>query len=247
MGFCPSCSEKHEDKTEITPLDELVIGAAIDAELQKSWETDSTAGVLRPENYPQAYQYISRIEQEIVQSPYINEKVHAIKIVEDNSNKKTAFVTPGGYIYIYKKLLQTLDSESQLVGVLSCLMACHESGRVTQKMTDRFSVNYMLDLAIGGKLDNITEVYNELCLIPYDSLWVSSYDEKSIGTLCHAGYDIQDYSDLFSLHANIEWMNLFPRPTNYATVLFNRKDPTTCNGEIANRSPYQDMVATLPQ
>jgi hypothetical protein len=247
IGFCSSCSERHDAKTEITPIDEQVIGLSIDMELKKAWRADSTAKILEPEDYPQAYQYMRQIEQAVVNSPYLNESLTSIQIIDDTNGEKTAFVAPGGYIYIYKDLLNTLSSESQFVGLLSCLMACSESKKPTDKLVSRFSINYMLDLAIGGKLDNIELVHNELCEVPYDSLWVNTYDEKSIGTLCHSGYDIQDYSDLFSLHPNLTWMELFPRKRTYATTLFNIKDATTCSGDLANINAYQSMLATLPQ
>ncbi len=229
-------------KDIITEEDEAIIGGTVDTALQSHFQAIHTP-VLSQDTYAFAHNYIYNLRNTIAGTAYFSE-LPTIRIV-DNSSLKTAFVAPGGYIYLHKGFLLALDYESQFVGALSCLMACSENDKALQKLENTFSKAYLIDLALGGNIDNTPAVLTELRDIPYDSIWVNSFDEKSISILCSEDYNIQGYADLFLLQSNLDWMQLFPRSNNFGATLFNRKNTTDCGGETDNQSAYTDMKNSL--
>lgn len=245
--FVQSCSTELHDKNELTAADEVAIGQSIHQALLQRWQKDSTIVLLSMANYPVAYKYINNLQTQIKNTPYLNQSTTIHLLHNKNTPTANAFVAPGGHIYVYNGLLQTLNYESQLMGILTSLTACSESKAATQKLTTRFSIPYMIDLALGGNVDNIDAVLTELQDIPYDSTWVAAYDEKSMQVLCAEGYNIQGYADLFFLQSNLKWMQLFPRANTFGQTLFNRQDSTDCFGSIDNEIAYKNMLGTLPQ
>jgi len=235
-----SCKEIQPPQgSKLSQDDKEIIGSAIDTSIMAHFKRDTSVHVLSPSSYLVAYDYINHIKTNLLNTPYF-EKAPTIRLI-DQHNYKGAFVGPAGYIYIYRDLLLTLDYESQFVGLLASLMACAESDQPINKLKKTFSLSYLLDIAIGSNVDNTAAVLYELRDVPYDSLWVSTYDDKSINILCTEDYNIHSYADLFLLNNNIEWMTLFPRPYNFSSTLYNRKNQTDCSGETDNQSAYTTL------
>ncbi len=119
-----------------------------------------------------------------------------------------AFAAPGGYIFITKGTLETIDNESQLAGVIA-----HEITHVTEKHivrelnirgSDDSALSGLSSVLAGGSsetmraafmqmVDKAQEILFEKGLKKEDEL---SSDRMSVILLGNAGYDPSAYSDL---------------------------------------------------
>lgn len=247
-------------KNEITPSDDPVIGATIDSKILESIGDNSTKSYFDPADYPAIYTYIDGVRQKIEQqhslassiytqdSPSIatNNCATTIRVI-DETNVTNAFVLPGNYIYLYKDLLLKIKTEAQFVAILTHLITCSRERHPIRKLENRFSVNFLLDLSLGGGLNSsssvdITTILNELEQVPYSVDVVKHLDHHAETMLCELSYDVLSYSNLFidMSSQNLDWYLLFPRPSlsDYASHLFNDVPSPSCNGEDDGSAPY---------
>jgi len=260
--FSQACSlSDNISKNEVAPSDDPVIGATIDSKILEYIGNNSAISYFEPADYPAVYTYIDDLRQKIEQhnppanstnygldSPTITTNSCATHIrVIDQSNVTNAFVVPGNYVYLYKDLLLKIKTEAQFVAVLTHLITCSRERFPIQKLEDRFSVNFLLDLSLGGGLNSsssidIKTIMDELENVPYPVSVVEHLDTKAESKLCELDYDILSYSNLFTdmSSQNLDWYTLFPRPsiTDYATHLFNDVSSPSCSGEEDGSNAY---------
>jgi len=77
--------------------------------------------ILSENDYPEAYNHMYRIRDEILQSSklrYASRFDWEVKIIH-RDDILNAFAAPGGYIYFYTGLIHFLDDESQFAGVVA--------------------------------------------------------------------------------------------------------------------------------
>lgn len=94
--------------------DEIALGE------QAAKEIDKTMPVLRDEKIND---YIQSLGYKLAQSSISPQYPYRFKVINDNVIN--AFALPGGFIYVHRGLLDKIDNESELAGVLS-----HEIGHV---------------------------------------------------------------------------------------------------------------------
>lgn len=102
----------------------------------------------------------SRIFEHILASSKIESKniyPYQIEIIDD-PNTLNAFALPGGFLYIYTGLLNYLDSEAALAGVLGHEIAHAERRHATQRMTAYYGVSFLLSLILGENPSQIAEI-----------------------------------------------------------------------------------------
>ena len=254
-------------KNEVTPQDDIVIGKTIDDALLAHINQSNGFNYLSPSTHTSAYSYINTIKNKIDSATTDNAASIAssnthysipsttsvatttIRIL-DKAGETNAFVAPGGYIYLYKDFLTKIQTEAQFVAVLAHLMTCSKGRHASKKMQDRFSLSFMIDLALGGELTpnsgvDISTILNELENVPYNQVLVTELDQAAENVICNLDYEVSSYSNLFTnLGAqNLKWFSLFPRPSlaDYATHLFNNN----CVGETIGSTAYGNFKLTL--
>lgn len=252
-----SCQKEFiEAENKITPEDDAKIGSTIDNALLAYIDTSSKITLLDQQSYPDVYNYLYQISQLInnsnsfsnlsaapQSSAYNNNYTPTIRVLEEVGNSG-AFVLPGGYIYLYTDFLKKINFEAQFTPILAHLMACSKNRYDIEKLETRFSTNFLLDLALGGTINNGsgTGIYTILSALedePYPTNVVDRLDKEAEKTVCELGYDVQTYSDWF-IHQNnnndIKWCQQFPRSQtlrDYASYLFySVKDSLSCGGEV---------------
>ena len=146
----PFCSN-----INIFPVSEdKALGASLDAEIRSN-----------PREYPilrntTAQAYVQRIIDRVVAAPDVKYRGTFAYTVEIINDEKTinAFCTPGGYIYVYTGLLNMLDNEAALAGVLGHEIAHAELRHSTSRMTKAYGVQLLLDLALGNDPNHMVEL-----------------------------------------------------------------------------------------
>lgn len=135
--------------------DDVQLGQDVNAEIRSN-----------PQEYP-IYQgdpavktYINqRIFNHIIASPLIESKdIYPYQLEIIDQDILNAFALPGGYLYVYTGLLNYLDTEAALAGVLGHEIAHAERRHATQRMTSYYGVSFLLSLILGENPSQIAEV-----------------------------------------------------------------------------------------
>lgn len=110
---------------------------------------------------PAVKSYIeTRIFDHILTSPQVESKntyPYQIEIIDD-PNTLNAFALPGGFLYVYTGLLNYLDSEAALAGIIGHEIAHAERRHATQRMTAYYGVSFLLSLILGENPSQIAEI-----------------------------------------------------------------------------------------
>lgn len=138
-----------------TREDEVQLGADLDKQIRDN-----------PEEYPvfkgdpSIKQYINdRIFRHILAAPGIEGKnIYNYRIEIIDKDILNAFAIPGGYVYVYTGLLNYLDSEAALAGVLGHEIAHVEERHATERMTKYYGVSILLSLILGENPSQIAEI-----------------------------------------------------------------------------------------
>jgi predicted Zn-dependent protease len=85
-------------------------------------------------------EYIERLGQGIARNSHLNSIPYHFEVIE--SDQINAFALPGGYIYVYRGLIEAAETEAQLASVLA-----HEIGHIAARhATERISLMQGTDL-----------------------------------------------------------------------------------------------------
>jgi predicted Zn-dependent protease len=150
--FFNSCNS---DVNLFSKSDDVQLGKDLDAEIRNN-----------PNEYPifkgdpSIKGYINeRIFQHILTTPKIESKdVYNYQLEIIDQDTLNAFALPGGYIYVYTGLLNYLDSEAALAGVLGHEIAHAEERHATERMTSYYGVSILLSLVLGDNPSQIAEI-----------------------------------------------------------------------------------------
>lgn len=129
---------------------DMEIGQQLKTEIEKD---PQTYPILDENEYPEAYQYLREMRDEILNSGQVQYKdqfAWEVYIIDQDS-VLNAFVTPGGYIYVYTGLIKFLDSEDELAGVLGHEIAHADQRHSTENMTKAYGIGFVLNLLTGGE------------------------------------------------------------------------------------------------
>lgn len=257
--FLASCEDTPSARYQVEGHEDAVIGKTIDEQILDYVNLSNNIEYLQPDSFIAAYSYLRNIKNRIVNSNNLiavagtetNVDCPVQLRIFDRAYSSHAFIAPGGYIYLYKELLQGLQTEAQLTAVLSHLILSSRNRVSIPKLQERFSNSFVIDLADGGNLEvDINLVLQELKEVAYDSSLVNVVDVETENTICELGYDIKSYSDMFNHNQskNLHWYQLFPRNQNsYASYLFNtvKNYPQCIDKEIDGSVEYQSFKSSL--
>jgi predicted Zn-dependent protease len=130
-------------------------------------------------NYPQVSDYVSNMGKYIINnSPKIKYKsIFPYKFQVINDTIINAFCTPGGYIYVYTGLMNYVDNEATLAGVIAHEIAHAENRHMTQRLTSYYGVSILMSLVLGSNPNAIAEIAANL-FVGLGFLANSRSDEK---------------------------------------------------------------------
>lgn len=130
-------------------------------------------------NNPDVTNYVSNMGKYIINnSPVIKYKsIFPYKFQVINDSIINAFCTPGGYIYVYTGLMNYVDNEATLAGIIAHEIAHAENRHMTQRLTSYYGVSMLLSLVLGNNPSAITEIAANL-FVGLGFLANSRADEK---------------------------------------------------------------------
>lgn len=190
------CKDKDGDFNLFSIEDDKQMGAQVDAEIEAD---KKQFNIMSPSQYPTAYEHLQRITNTILNSgkiTYRTEFLWEIHLIE-NDSVLNAFVTPGGYIYVYTGLIKFLESEDQLAGVMAHEIAHADKRHSTDAMTRQYGIQTLLNIIFGQDKGAVARLAVQLKELQYGRKAETEADEYSVIYLYPTEYDARGASRFF--------------------------------------------------
>lgn len=173
-------------------------------ELKAQIATDpETYPVLDETAYPDAYEHIRRIRDNVLASDDLKYKDRfdwEVYIIH-NDEVLNAFAAPGGYMYFYTGLIHYLDHESYLAGVMGHEMAHADKRHSTKTMTKVYGYSILLNILLGKDPSKMEEIIRDLALglgaLKFSRNHEYEADEFAVRYLYDTDYHPRDIAGFF--------------------------------------------------
>lgn len=202
----------------VTERDEQTIGTQFNAEL-----------LTKTSEYPiykattarqiQFEEYVGRVFKKVVDNVPAEQKPgYDFHIAIIDQNVENAFAVPGGYVYVYTGIINSMQSESELAGVLA-----HEIAHVTQHhyrdaMMKTTGITLVVEALAGSDssvLKNAVKgVFTQLAALKVSRSNEDEADAYGTRYLGYSGWDPYGIADFFSRmeSGGISWLSTHPDP-----------------------------------
>lgn len=128
--------------------------------------------------------------------------------VIDAPNDVNAFALPGGHIFVMSGLLEAVDSEAELAGVLSHEVAHVVAGHPSQQLAAQVGVQTLGAIALGGNPGLIQQLAASIVATGYLAAHTREMEEEAdtlgVQFLASAGYDPRGMSSFFAELARLQ-------------------------------------------
>lgn len=216
--------------------------------------------LLDPVRYAKAYQHLQRITDNILNSGAVKHRTEfewKLYIIHDDKTLN-AFVTPGGYIYVYTGLIKYLDTEDELAGVMGHEIAHADRRHSTNNLTKQYGVSILLSIALGqnpGQLGQILGgMTGKLAGLKFSRATESDADAQSVLYLSKTGYNCAGTAGFFEKmmaqggQQPPQWLSTHPAHENRVNDIKAKAQEIGCNTQPSpNQSLYAELKASLPK
>ena len=176
--------------------------------LQLKTDLDTKQGVVYLTD-PATVAYVRAVANNVIQfgkkeRPEVNWQVFVI----DDSKTVNAFATPGGYLYVYRGLLETADNEAELAAVMA-----HETGHVVARHAARslvmvYGLDAMTSLAAGKNPGLAAQLTSSIAgkglMLAHSRADETEADEYGARYASGAGYDPRAFATFFDRLQKVE-------------------------------------------
>jgi predicted Zn-dependent protease len=241
--------KKTADEINLFPVtDDIKLGQKLAAQIAADTQTYP---VLPEATNAEVYAYVRKLRDAVLNSGKIKYRrvfKWDVKIIDDDKTLN-AFVTPGGYIYVYTGLIKFLDSEDQLIGVMGHEIAHADRRHTTRQMTKSGALQMLVDAAIG-KETAVTQVLEGVVGLKFSREHESEADEYSVQYLCGSSYDAAGFANFFVKMSSKGgqppvFLSTHPAPATRVQDIKATKQTLGCKGTQTNQSEYQRIKAML--
>ncbi|GAB4410610.1 MAG: M48 family metalloprotease [Microscillaceae bacterium] len=235
--------------------DDVQLGKQVEAEIAKNTQEYP---ILDEARYPVAYRELRRIRDEILNSgmvKYRNDFEWKLYIIHDDKTLN-AFVTPGGYIYVYTGLIKYLDNEDQLAGVMGHEIGHADQRHSTRNMTKQYGVSFVLGMILGrnpGQLGQIAGALSgNLAGLKFSRDMEEEADAYSVKYLARTRYQCNGAAGFFekilsegSGKEPPQFLSTHPSSQNRVRDINQRAQEEGCSTKPGGQ-PYEVLKNSLP-
>lgn len=235
--------------------DDKELGLQVSEEIRNS---PNEYPILPREEYPEAYEYLDNIVQQILSSEdiaYRDEFAWEVHIV--NADILNAFAVPGGYIYVYTGLIKYLDKEDDLAGVLAHEIAHVDQRHSTQQLQSTYGLDILLSVALGknpGQLKQIAgALAGNLASLSFSRKHEKEADEYSVYYLDETNYQCNGAYSFFQKLIDSEaaghtptFLSTHPDPADRIEDINATAKKIGCNTAPLAPPSYQTFKESLP-
>lgn len=207
--------------------------------------------ILNRNQYAGAYQQLERMTNTILQSKSIrfrSEFEWKVYIVHDDKTIN-AFVTPGGYIFVYTGLIRYLNTEDQLAGVLGHEIAHAERRHSIKNLNKRIGTTIALTILLGNS--NTANLANTLLGLTFSRSSEREADNYSVMYLADTPYQCNALSEFFDRMAKegnnkkAAWLSTHPASEDRVVNINQKAKKINCI-KTGNRKSLDNMKNSLP-
>lgn len=219
--------------------------------------------ILPKDQYPEAYQYLQNLVNDIVDSPHVKHKdifkYDDVKII-NNDSVLNAFCVPGGYIYVYSGIIKYLKHEDHLAGVIGHEIAHAELRHSSMKLQKEYGKNAVVNFIVlanpsttlGGII--AADVFRDLVNLKYGRSQEAQADEWSVKYLSDSKYSCDGVAGFFAQmiaegnDVNIpEFLSDHPGSQNRVDDVAKMVKDLGCNTTLSDMSSWQEFQNMLPK
>jgi len=210
--------------------------------------------ILDPAKNKEVYKFINGITRSILKTgkvKHANEFKWEVKIIDDIKTLN-AFCTPGGYIYVYTGLINYLDSEDELAGVMGHEMAHAALRHSTRQMTNMYGLQTLVQLATGkASPSQSAQIAQALVGLKFSRKHETEADEASVSYLCGTKYNAAGAAGFFEKIQKSgqgtppQFLSTHPSPKNRVENIHARAKELKCRGKSKNESRYAKIKRLL--
>lgn len=227
--------------------DDIQLGAQVSKQIESD---PATYPLLREQGNEEIYRYVRGITQKILNSGRVKHKddfVWQVKIIDD-INTLNAFCTPGGYIYVYTGLINYLETEDELAGVMGHEIAHADLRHSTRQMTKIYGVQTLLSVATGTADPSMMEqIALSLVNLKFSRSHETESDDNSVHYLCGTSYNAAGAAGFFEKiqseggSRTPEFLSTHPSPANRVENIYKQAQKNGCRTTDTSRSEYTKM------
>jgi predicted Zn-dependent protease len=154
-----SC-DKNGDFLLFSIQNDIDLGAQMDAEIEANTQEFP---ILSRTTYSAAYSYLDDMVEHILDNAdisYREEFVWEVHIINDDV--LNAFVTPGGYIYVYSGLIKYLDNADDLAGVIGHEIAHADQRHSSKQLQRQYGISMLLSIILGDEPSVLEEAVGQI-------------------------------------------------------------------------------------
>lgn len=250
ISLFSSCTSKDGDLNFFSIEDDVNMGATYYTEILQQPQAFQ---VLDETMYPGPYKQVRGIVAGILKSDDLlhPEEFEWKVILLRNDTILNAFCTPGGYIYVYTGLINYLESEDQLAGVLGHEIAHADLRHSTEQMTKNYGIGLAIQFFLGdGSL--LGSIAGGLAGLTFSRDDETESDLQSVRYLYDTGYDPRGVARFFEkMEARGEslgplvFLSTHPNPENRVkNIMAEWKRLGSKKGKV-NKEEYDQLKKNL--
>ena len=227
---------------------DLELGRQTDAELRSM---PQEFPIIERPDAPAAYDYLQGMVDDIVQQgnvPYADVFPYQVTLIDQEV--QNAFATPGGFLYVYTGLIQTLESGDELAGVLGHEIAHAAERHSTDQLTQRYGVSTLIGLLTGSDPGLLTEIAGGLLSLTFSRSDEREADDRSVDYLCNTDYAANGAAAFFAAIQDQPtppaFLSSHPNPGDRVAAINTRADEKGCSTEVDDVTAFERFRNSLP-
>jgi predicted Zn-dependent protease len=214
--------------------------------------------LLAEEDFPEAYAYLRSMVREIVQSDVVEYEdlfaYDSVRIIDDD-NTLNAFCVPGGFIYVYTGLIEYLDAEDHLAGVIGHEIAHAERRHSAAQMQKEFGKQRLLEFVVLSLPMTLGDVVfaamlKELTDLRYSREHEAEADDYSVRYLADTDYACDGAAGFFDKITRAgdaapipEFLSDHPDPVARVRDVRQAAMQAGCSVEVGDQAQWREFQA----
>lgn len=250
-----SC-DKNNDLVIFSIENDKQLGEQVAAEIAAT----DTLDILSPSEYPQVYNYLNDMKEDILISEDVTYKEEFVwKLHVINEDVLNAFATPGGYIYIYTGLIKYLQDADALAGVLGHEIAHADQRHSVKQLQKTYGITVLLSIALGNDPSQLAQIAAQIAgtlgQLKFSRDDEAEADEFSVKYLEESPYACNGAAMFFQKLIEEEqagrvpqFLSTHPSPANRVEDINELADELGCDTSLAEEGSftYEDLQNALP-
>jgi len=240
LALFGSC-DKNGDFLLFSIQNDIDLGAQMDAEIEAN---PQEFPILSRSQYPEAYAYLDDMVLEILDNAdisYRDEFVWEVHII--NQDVLNAFVTPGGYIYVYSGLIQYLDRADDLAGVIGHEIAHADQRHSSKQLQREYGISILLNIIVGEEASTLETIVGQIAgtgaVLAFSRGAESEADAYSVEYLANTRYACNGAASFFQKLIDEgsgggipEFLSTHPNPDNRVEDINAKADGINCSTDF---------------